>query len=152
MSRRLVVRPEAEAEMADAFDWYEERAPGLGSEFLRCVDAVFSAIMRAPQQYPRVHKIVHRALMRRFPYAVFFWRTPTESSLCRFSMLSETRNDGGNAYNNRLSKVASPHPMRCAAGSLHGHNSEGREFGVGGYHRRSRARRHGMTFRRRNSK
>jgi len=72
MSRRLVVRPEAEGEMADAFDWYEARVSGLGSEFLLCVDAVFSAILRSPQQYPRVHKIVRRALTRKFPYEVFF--------------------------------------------------------------------------------
>ena len=72
MSRRLIVRPEAEAEMADAFDWYEDRVRGLGSEFLSCVDAAFCAILRSPQQYPRIHKIVRRALTRRFPYEVFF--------------------------------------------------------------------------------
>jgi toxin ParE1/3/4 len=72
MSRRLIVRPEAEAEMAAAFDWYEDRVPGLGSEFLLCVDAKFNAILRSPSQYPRVHKIVRRALTRRFPFAVFF--------------------------------------------------------------------------------
>jgi plasmid stabilization system protein ParE len=72
MSRRLIVRPEAEAEMTDAFDWYEDRVPGLGSEFLLCVDAVFSAILRSPRKFPQVHKIVRRALTRRFPYAVFF--------------------------------------------------------------------------------
>ena len=72
VSRRLIVRPEAEAEMTDAFDWYEDRVPGLGSEFLLCVDAVFSAIVRSPEQYPRVHRVVRRALVRRFPYEVFF--------------------------------------------------------------------------------
>jgi len=72
MSRRLIVRPEAEAEMADAFDWYENRVPGLGSEFLLCVDAVFSSILRNPQHFQRVHRIVRRALTRRFPYEVFF--------------------------------------------------------------------------------
>ena len=72
MSRRLIVRPEAEAEMTDAFDWYEDRVPGLGSEFLLCVDAVFGAILRSPQQYPRVHKIARRALTRRFPFEVIF--------------------------------------------------------------------------------
>lgn len=51
MSRRLIVRPEAEGEMADAFDWYEDRVSGLGSEFLLCVDAVFSSILRSPHQY-----------------------------------------------------------------------------------------------------
>jgi len=72
MSRRLIVRPEAEAEMTDAFDWYEERVPGLGFEFLSCVDAVFSAIQRSPQHFPRVHKTARRALSRRFPYAIIF--------------------------------------------------------------------------------
>jgi len=72
MSRRLIVRPEAEAEMVDAFDWYEDRVPGLGSEFLLCVDAVFNTILRNPQQFPHIHRIVRRALVRRFPYEVFF--------------------------------------------------------------------------------
>ena len=72
MSCRLIVRPEAEDEMADAFDWYEERVPGLGSDFLLCVDAVFNAIVRNPLQFPRIHRIARRALTRRFPYEVFF--------------------------------------------------------------------------------
>jgi len=72
MSRRLIVRPEAEAEMSNAFDWYEDRVSGLGSEFLLCVDAVFNTILRKPQQFPHIHRIVRRALVRRFPYEVFF--------------------------------------------------------------------------------
>jgi len=47
MIRRLVIRPEAEAEMTEAFDWYEERLPGLGASFLLCVDAVFRGIVLA---------------------------------------------------------------------------------------------------------
>lgn len=72
MSRRLIIRPKAEAEIADAFGWYEDRVPGLGSDFLLSVDAVLHAILRHPQQYPQVHRIVRRALLRRFPYEVFF--------------------------------------------------------------------------------
>ena len=72
VSRRLLVRPEAEAEMADAFDWYEDRVSGLGSDFLLNVEAVIHAILRDPQQFPRVHRVVRRALTRRFPSEVFF--------------------------------------------------------------------------------
>lgn len=72
MKRELILRPEAEAELAEAFDWYEAGAPGLGSEFLSCVDTAFDAILRNPRQFPAVHKIVRRALTRRFPYEVFF--------------------------------------------------------------------------------
>ena len=72
VNRRLIVRPEAEAEMTGAFDWYEDRAPGLGLEFLCCVDAVFSAALRNPLRFPLVHRTVRRALTRRFPYEVLF--------------------------------------------------------------------------------
>ena len=46
MSRRLIIRPEAEEEMANAFDWYEGCALGLGSDFLLCVDAIFNFLFR----------------------------------------------------------------------------------------------------------
>ena len=36
--RRLVVRPAAEGDMAEAFRWYEERSPGLGEAFASAVE------------------------------------------------------------------------------------------------------------------
>ena len=50
MSRRLVIRPEAEQDMVDAFDGYEDRVPGLGHEFLPCVHAVLGSILRTPER------------------------------------------------------------------------------------------------------
>lgn len=72
MARELLIRPEAEAELVDAHDWYEARVRGLGAEFLSCVDAAFSSIQRSPQQHPLIVKNIHRALLRRFPYGIFF--------------------------------------------------------------------------------
>ena len=71
MSRRLIVRPEAEAEIEVAFDWYEDCATGLGTDFLLSLDEVFNSIVLHPLQYPCVHRIIRRALTRRFPYEVF---------------------------------------------------------------------------------
>jgi toxin ParE1/3/4 len=72
MSRELIIRPEAEADIASAFGWYEARVSGLRSQFLLVLDAVFNSIVRDPNVYPRVYKQVRRALARRFPFAVFF--------------------------------------------------------------------------------
>ena len=55
MTRRLVVRSAAEADIAEAALWYEHRAPGLGADFLRAVDAAFGEIERMPERYPAVH-------------------------------------------------------------------------------------------------
>ncbi len=72
MRLRLIIRPEAEAELAEAFDWYERRVPGLGADFLAAVDAALDAVLSHPLQHPVVYRTVHRALTRRFPYQVLF--------------------------------------------------------------------------------
>jgi plasmid stabilization system protein ParE len=72
MKYDLIIRSQAEVELAEAYDWYEDRVQGLGSEFLLAVDAVLQSVARNPRQYPVVYKKIHRALTRRFPYAVFF--------------------------------------------------------------------------------
>jgi plasmid stabilization system protein ParE len=72
MAAKLIVAPEAEQDVADAFGWYEGRRPGLGEDFLSCVDACVQGIRRAPEMYPAVHESYRRALVRRFPYAIFY--------------------------------------------------------------------------------
>lgn len=72
MSFELIIRPEAEADIQEAFDWYEFRVTGLGSEFLLVLDALFNSVLRNHKIYQEVYRNVHRALTRRFPYSVFF--------------------------------------------------------------------------------
>jgi len=72
MKYDLIVRPEAEVELAEAFDWYEQQVVGLGNRFLLSIDAAINSIRRDPLQYPIIYKDIRRALTRRFPYQVFF--------------------------------------------------------------------------------
>jgi hypothetical protein len=72
MNYKLIVRSEAEAELEEAFVWYEQQVIGLGSQFLLAVDAAINSIQRNPLRYPVIYKDIRRALMRRFPYQVFF--------------------------------------------------------------------------------
>ncbi len=66
------IQPEAQAEIIEAYQWYEDKAEGLGAEFVRAVDACLAAIERNPTAYALVHKQVRRALLRRFPYGIFY--------------------------------------------------------------------------------
>jgi plasmid stabilization system protein ParE len=68
----LIVRREAERDIKKAFDWYEEQRSGLGGEFLGQIEAVFERIEDNPELYESVFKSVRRALVRRFPYSVYF--------------------------------------------------------------------------------
>jgi toxin ParE1/3/4 len=72
MTYRLSIRPEAEEEMHEAFDWYEQRRKGLGDAFLRSVEDALIEIQLRPESFPIVHKNVRRTLIRRFPFGVYF--------------------------------------------------------------------------------
>jgi plasmid stabilization system protein ParE len=62
----------ARAELVDAQDWYEREAAGLGRHFREAIDALTERLSTNPQQFPIAFKNVRRALVRRFPYALFF--------------------------------------------------------------------------------
>ena len=72
MTPRLVLRPQAEVELLDARDWHEEQRPGLGGVFATEVDLALARIVQAPLACPCVQGETRRALVRRFPYAVYF--------------------------------------------------------------------------------
>jgi len=72
MRYKLIVRPEVEAELADAYAWYEQQVAGLGDDFILAVDAAINSIRRNPLQNPVVYKDIRRTLTRRFPYQIFF--------------------------------------------------------------------------------
>lgn len=72
MSLRLVVRPLAEQDLVETQTWYEEQRPGLGDEFRLTVDRLMGRILERPQLYPEVHRGVRRAVMRRFPYLLYY--------------------------------------------------------------------------------
>jgi toxin ParE1/3/4 len=72
MTRRLVIQPQAEMDLADAVMWYEDQRPGLGNQLLDEIELVMDRIRRSPLQFPEVGNRVRRALLRRFPYSVYF--------------------------------------------------------------------------------
>jgi plasmid stabilization system protein ParE len=69
---RIVVRPEADAEIADAARWYESQEHGLGFEFLRAFRTAVAVLRRNPFTYQKVMMETRRVLLRRFPYSVFY--------------------------------------------------------------------------------
>jgi plasmid stabilization system protein ParE len=70
--RHLVVRPAAANDLTSAYRWYEERRLGLGEELLLEVQAAIERMLLLPLSFPVVHRETRRALIRRFPYGVFF--------------------------------------------------------------------------------
>jgi plasmid stabilization system protein ParE len=72
MSLRLIIRPEAEADLEEAKSWYEQRRKGLGDEFLLCVEEALDRIRQFPKLYAIAYKKVRVAVLRRFPYLICY--------------------------------------------------------------------------------
>jgi toxin ParE1/3/4 len=62
----------ARAELIAAQDWYEGESTGSGRRFRQAIDALIERMSDHPRQFPTVFKNVRRALLRRFPYSLFF--------------------------------------------------------------------------------
>jgi len=68
----LQVRRAAELEIAEAQLWYEAQQAGLGAEFRSEVSRVIEQLAGLPFVYQVVHRDVRRAIVRRFPYLVWY--------------------------------------------------------------------------------
>ena len=80
-SSPLSVRSEAEAEIQEAYQWYETQRLGLGDEFLVAVREALAAVERSPRLYPIVRGSVRRALVSHFPYSILYLAEPENTTV-----------------------------------------------------------------------
>ena len=72
MTATVVVQPEAEADLTEAFRWYEARRAGLGAEMIGEAGLAFSRIAENPLRPRALHRDTRRVRLRRFPYVVLY--------------------------------------------------------------------------------
>lgn len=73
MSKKpVLIRAEAEADIKDAYQWYESQRKGLGESYLLCIEEALSRIARTPLIFATIYKDIRRALIHRFPFGVFY--------------------------------------------------------------------------------
>jgi toxin ParE1/3/4 len=75
---QIVVAEEAAADIVAAYDWYEERRPGLGAQFELCVEEAFDRIIELPFASPVWYRATRRTVLARFPYGIFYVAGATE--------------------------------------------------------------------------
>ena len=76
MSLPVFIRPIAKIELEEAIAWYEKEQQGVGLDFKDAVHNSFSRIATGPLQFPVIYRDVRRALLRRFPYGIYFIARP----------------------------------------------------------------------------
>ncbi len=65
-------RSEAATDVVLARGWYDAQRPGLGDEFVEGLEHVIELISDLPEAFPEIAVGLRRALLGRFPYAVYY--------------------------------------------------------------------------------
>lgn len=63
---------EASEEISETRFWYESQRSGLGEEFLSQLNHSLNEIQSRPLSFPLMTATAHRAILRRFPYCIYF--------------------------------------------------------------------------------
>ncbi len=87
MSYSLSLRPRALGEIARARDSYAR--VGHGESFLAELERVLDVIEALPARFPVAHGSIHRALLKRYPFAVFFRIRPNIEHIVILAVLPQ---------------------------------------------------------------
>lgn len=66
------VRPEAEVDIEEAAQWYENQQKHLGHDFLDELLTTVKTISENPSLYPKIYRQTHRVILSRFPFGVYY--------------------------------------------------------------------------------
>lgn len=72
MSLQVILRDEAEADIAQAAIWHERQSSGLGAKFVAAVDECFALCSQHPEAFPVVYRGARLGILRKFPYLVVY--------------------------------------------------------------------------------
>ena len=65
-------RTEAATDVALARDWYDDKGDGLGDSFIGSLESTVGLIAALPEAFPEIAAGLRRALLARFPYALYY--------------------------------------------------------------------------------
>jgi plasmid stabilization system protein ParE len=74
---RVRVLDEADAEIVEAIQWYDDRRPGLGDEFRKRIATALSQLADNPRRFSRLETVklpdeIRRVMLDRFPYLLIY--------------------------------------------------------------------------------
>ena len=72
MIYKYILSPFAELDLDSIQEWYALHDVALFQKFDKEFDACLKLIEANPFQFPVIHNYIRRALLKRFPYSIFF--------------------------------------------------------------------------------
>lgn len=89
---RVILSPEANDDLDDAFEWLGSQLLGLDGRFLEEVNSALEQIAGHPYRFPERFTGIRAALLRKFQYTIFYEVNETQDVVFVYGILHQARN------------------------------------------------------------
>lgn len=70
--QKLSFHPEVFYEVKESYTWYQEKAEGLGDNFLDELESAYEIILKLPNTWPNFNMGFKRYVLTNFPFSVIY--------------------------------------------------------------------------------
>ncbi len=88
----IILSKEAEFDIEEGVEWYDSTKRGLGFEFAYRIEEKFELIEEHPFMYAEIYKDIRRVLLKKFPYAIFYYVSEEQKEINVFAIINTQRN------------------------------------------------------------
>jgi len=72
MNYKVILKPTAELEIAEACEWYASKNENLGSDLLCKIEDEINRLSQNPYQFQKRYRSVRIVFTKRFPYGIHY--------------------------------------------------------------------------------
>lgn len=93
MSYTIVFTPEANSDLTDILGWYSvESSPETKKRFIGDMSKTMKILEKSPKSYSLRFKNARCAVLKKYPYNIYYWIDDFDSTVNIFSILHQKRN------------------------------------------------------------
>lgn len=69
---KIIFHPDVAIEVKASYEWYQNRAEGLGDDFLSELESAYQTIAELPDTWPKFNINYRRFLLSKFPFSIIY--------------------------------------------------------------------------------
>jgi len=93
MPYKLIITDDADNDIENAMDWYENKQKGLGKKYLLSVKACVKLIVKNPFAFAKIYVQIRKANTNKFPYSLYFRINEISKELVVFAVIHNSRSE-----------------------------------------------------------
>lgn len=72
MAFNVIIKPDANQDIIEAADWFEEQNPSLSLDFILILSETLKRIKNNPCHFQKRYKHIHVVFTRKFPFGIYY--------------------------------------------------------------------------------